>query len=177
MKLPAFPTIRILRDLGTRESGGGPEIGLGSPVQLEKACRLCRRNRQGAAAVEFALVAPAFVLLVFGMIEFGRAIMVQQVMTNGAREGARLAILDSPTPTATTVKSAVVTYLQTCGIPGASTSNVTIAPTEPSTAKNGDSVTVTVQIPYSSVTWLPSPKFLGTKTLQVSCVMRRESVQ
>jgi Flp pilus assembly protein TadG len=35
------------------------------------------RNRQGAAVVEFALVAPLFFLLVFGIIEFGRLIMVQ----------------------------------------------------------------------------------------------------
>ena len=34
------------------------------------------------------------------MIEFGRAIMVQQVLTNASREGARLAVFDSPTPTA-----------------------------------------------------------------------------
>jgi Flp pilus assembly protein TadG len=115
--------------------------------------------------------------MVFGMIEFGRAIMVQQLMTSAARQGARLAILDSPTPVATTVKSTVVSYLQSCGIPGASTSNVTITPAEPSTAKNGDSVTVAIQIPYSSVTWLPTPKFLGTTTLHVSCVMRRESIQ
>jgi Flp pilus assembly protein TadG len=115
--------------------------------------------------------------MVFGMIELGRAIMVQQVMVSAAREGARLAILDSPTPTASIVKSNVTSYLQQCGIPAATTSNVTISPAEPSTAKNGDSVTVTVQIPYGSVTWLPTPRFLATKTLQVSCVMRRESVQ
>jgi Flp pilus assembly protein TadG len=118
-----------------------------------------------------------FFLVVLGMIEFGRAIMVEQVLTNAARTGARLAILDSPTPTASTVKTSVVSYLQSCGIPGATTTNVTLNPTEPSTAKNGDSITVTVQIPYSSVTWLPTPQFLGAKTLQVSCVMRRESIQ
>ena len=46
-------------------------------VKLEKACRPCRRNRRGAAVVEFAIVAPLFFLMIFGMIEFGRAIMVQ----------------------------------------------------------------------------------------------------
>ncbi len=67
-------------------------------VKLERACRPCRRNRRGAAVVEFAVVAPVFFLLVFGMIEFGRAIMVQQILTNASREGARVAVLDSPTP-------------------------------------------------------------------------------
>jgi hypothetical protein len=116
--------MRIIRDFCTLASGGDPQIGLAPQVELEKACRLCRRNRQGGVAVEFALVAPVLVLMVFGMIEFGRAIMA-----------------------------------------------------EPSTAYNGDSVTTTVPIPYNSVTWLPNPQFLGSKTLQVSCVMRRESIR
>ncbi|MGB6041722.1 MAG: TadE family protein, partial [Pirellulales bacterium] len=55
---------------------------------------MCRKKRRGVAAVEFALVAPLFVLMVMGMIEVGRAIMVQQVLTNASREGARRAVLD-----------------------------------------------------------------------------------
>src|SRR5205823_8867626 len=55
-----------------------------SPTEdkLERPCRLYRRNRRAAAAVEFAVVAPVFFLLVFGMIEYGRMVMVQQVITN-----------------------------------------------------------------------------------------------
>src|SRR5713101_5312317 len=48
-----------------------------------------RNKRQGAAAVEFAFVAPIFVILTLGMIEFGRLIMVEQMITNAAREGCR----------------------------------------------------------------------------------------
>ncbi len=48
---------------------------------------------------------------------------------------------------------------------------------EPNTAYNGDSVTTTIPIPYNSATWLPNPTALDSKTLQVSCVMRRESVR
>jgi Flp pilus assembly protein TadG len=144
-------------------------------VKLEKACRRCRINRQGAAAVEFAVVAPIFFLMVLGMLEFGRAMMVQQLLTNASREGARVAILDSPSPTASTVTSTVNNYLQGGGISGAT---VTINPTEPTTAAYGAPVTVTVQIPFSSVTWLPKPIFLGSTTkLQASTVMRRETVQ
>ncbi len=147
-----------------------------SEVKLEKACRPCRRNRQGAAAVEFALVAPLFFLMVFGMIEFGRAIMVQQVLTNASREGARVAVLDGST--ATGVKSKVVTYLTSAGIPGATANDVQILPSEPATAAYGDPVTVTVQIPYSRVSWLPAPWFLGGNIqLRAGTVMRRETVQ
>jgi len=118
-----------------------------------------------------------FFLLVFGMIEFGRAIMVQQVIINASREGARLAVLDSTTPTASTVISTVKTYLQNGGVSSAS-AIVTINPTEPTTAGYGQPVTVTVQIPFSSVSWLPKPIFLSTTTnLTASTVMRRETVQ
>jgi Flp pilus assembly protein TadG len=144
-------------------------------VKLERACRPCRRNRRGAALVEFALVVPIFFLMVFGMIEFGRAIMVQQVLTNASREGARVAVLDSPTSTASEVNTTVTSYLQKAGISGAT---VTIDPTNPTAAGYGAPVTVTVQIPFNSVSWLPSPWFItGNSQLRAKTVMRRETVQ
>jgi Flp pilus assembly protein TadG len=110
-----------------------------------------------------------------GMIEIGRAVMVEQILTNASREGARVAVLDSTTPTAGVVSSKVTTYLQNAGITGAT---VTINPSEPTSAGYGAPVTVTVQIPYSKVTWLPTPWFIpGSKNLTASTVMRRETVQ
>jgi Flp pilus assembly protein TadG len=151
-----------------------PETDRSVAVKLEKTCRRCRRNRQGAAAVEFAIVAPLFFLLVFGMLEFGRAIMVQQVLTNAAREGARIAVLDSPNPTHDQVVNTVTSYMQNSGISGI---NVTMNPNEPTTASYGQLVTVTVNVPFNSVSWLPAPWFLGGATLTASAVMRRETVQ
>jgi Flp pilus assembly protein TadG len=145
-------------------------------VKLEKHCRSCRRNRKGAAVVEMAVVAPVFFLLVFGMIEFGRAIMVEQILTNAAREGARLAVLDSATPVHDTIITKVDTYLRNSGITGAT---VTVSPNEPtdSSVKNGDPIKVTVTIPFTTVSWTPSPWFLGSQTLKATSVMRRETVQ
>src|SRR5947209_283568 len=54
-------------------------------------------RRWGAAAVEFAIVAPLLVSLVLGLIEFGRVLMVEQILTNAAREGCRTAVLDGST--------------------------------------------------------------------------------
>lgn len=178
MNLPRLATLRIIHDSATgdtEETCSDGRISRRSTVKLEKACRPCRRKRRGAAAVEFALVAPLFFLMVCGMIEFGRAIMVQQVLTNSSREGARVAVLDSQTPTASTVTSTVNTYLQNAGISGAT---VTITPAEPTSATYGQPVTVEVSIPFSSVSWLPAPWFLGGNTqLRASTVMRRETVQ
>jgi Flp pilus assembly protein TadG len=48
---------------------------------------------RGAAAVEFALLLPLLLFLVFGIIDFGRALNAEIVLTQAAREGSRLAAL------------------------------------------------------------------------------------
>ena len=49
------------------------------------------RNEKGASAVEFALVLPIFVMVVFGIFQFGIAFNNWIAITHAAREGARLA--------------------------------------------------------------------------------------
>src|SRR6266699_2915884 len=51
---------------------------------------------RGAVAVEFALLLPMLLLLLFGIIDFGRALNAQITLTQAAREGARLASLNQP---------------------------------------------------------------------------------
>jgi Flp pilus assembly protein TadG len=51
---------------------------------------------RGAAAVEFALLLPVLLLVVFGIIDFGRALNAQITLTQAAREGARLAAVGQP---------------------------------------------------------------------------------
>jgi Flp pilus assembly pilin Flp len=54
---------------------------------------MARLDQEGAAAVEFALLLPLLVLLLFGMIEFGLAFNTRIQATNAAREGARQAVV------------------------------------------------------------------------------------
>ena len=140
--------------------------------KLEKLCRKCRSDRRGSAVVEFAVVAPLFITMVFGMIEYGRMVMVQQMLTNAAREGARVGVLDGATTAS--VQSSVTTYLSNASISG---STVTVNPSPPSSAGYGQPVTVTVTIPFASVSWIPAPMFLSGKTLTAKSVMRRETVE
>ena len=51
------------------------------------------RREDGAAAVEFALLLPLLVLLLFGFIQFGTAFNTRIQATNAAREAARLAVV------------------------------------------------------------------------------------
>ena len=48
-----------------------------------------RRSEHGAIAVEFAILLPVFLLLVFGIVDFGHAYYMKQMVTNASREGAR----------------------------------------------------------------------------------------
>ena len=65
------------------------------PTVRRRPARSVLRDR-GAAAVEFALLLPVLLLLVFGIIDFGRALNAQITLTQAAREGARLAALGEP---------------------------------------------------------------------------------
>lgn len=122
--------------------------------------------------VEFAIVAPVLLLLILGMIEYGRLVMVQQVITNATREGARNAVLDGATTSSVT--TVVTDFLTASRVSGAI---VTVTPNPPSNAAFGDPVTVSVQVPFSQVSWLPTPMFLSSTTLSATTVMRRETVQ
>lgn len=132
------------------------------------------RARRGAAVVEFALVVPLLFMLLLGIIEFGRTMMVYQVINNAARQGARQAVLGSST--VASVNSSLNDLLTSTSITGAT---VTIngpngAVTDLSKLNAGDSVTVTVSVPYSRVSWLPKSSYLDNVTLTCSTVMRRE---
>ena len=130
------------------------------------------RVRRGAALVEFALVAPVFLVFILGSIELGRALMVQESLTNASREGARVGTIDGAMTT--DVTNAVNAYLTGMSISGATT---TVSPSDPGLSANGTQVNVSVSIPYSSVSWVPSPWFFKGATLTAETVMVRQSTQ
>lgn len=72
------------------------------------------RSETGAEVVEFALTLPLLLLVVLGIIEFGFLFREYEVVTNAAREGARIAILPSYTDADVTAR--VNDYLETAGL-------------------------------------------------------------
>lgn len=54
------------------------------------------RSQSGAELVEFALVLPILLVVFGGIVDFGLMLQRQQVITNAAREGARLAVVNYP---------------------------------------------------------------------------------
>ena len=70
------------------------------------------RSQGGQAALEFAMAAFALVALIFGVVEFGRIVLVFNTVTDAARLGTRWAITNSSPPNATSVTNADVSSIQ-----------------------------------------------------------------
>jgi hypothetical protein len=90
-----------------------------SPRQRQRMrSKLKRRNRndRGQALVEFALVAPILILLVLGMVDFARAWNAYQVITDAAREAARIAVIDNPATMEADVSTAITDALGRSGL-------------------------------------------------------------
>jgi Flp pilus assembly protein TadG len=149
----------------------GPACGLtaGRKSTARRLQRAWARSlRRGAAVTEFAIVAPVLFLMVIGFLEFGRALMVQQVLINASRVGARQAITTGAT--LNEVQTAVQDYTSGVAVPGVA---VTVSP-NPGTAASGTTIVVTTSVAFSDVSWMTSPWFLGGKTLTASSQMRKE---
>lgn len=114
-----------------------------------------RDGERGAAAVEFALVLPILMLIVFGVIDFGFALNRYSAVSNAAREGVRAASLGAP---AADIEKTVKLYLSDIN---GSTVNVTVTCKKPdntncstyaSDAASGGTAIVTVKFTQNWLT-------------------------
>ncbi len=122
--------------------------------------------------MEFAVIAPLLVTLVFGMLEFSRLMMVEQLLTNASREGARTGVLAGSS--ASDVRTTVQNYLSNSGLSVSDPANQINVGPDPSTSSAGTAITVTINLPWSSVSW-PVSFFLTNQNLSATAVMRKES--
>ena len=149
-------------------------IATGQRPELPLRRRRTRARGTGAAAVEFAVVAPVMLLFVLGTIEFGRAMFLQHVAINAARDGCRQAIL--ATATNSTVQATSDSILTSIGITGGTTSMSVAGDSNRNTssATPGERISVSVTIPYAQNSWLPSSFYLSNKSLVGSVSMSKE---
>jgi Flp pilus assembly protein TadG len=140
------------------------------------------RRRLGTAVVEMAILAPFLCLILLGMFELGRAVMVKNILSDAARKACRTGIKrdkgnwDAITEVTNIMRDNGFTAAQFDPFdPGA----VTITVTDPNgvtlpdslDAPSGTVVSVQVGIRVAATTWVP-PLFLGSNaTLQSETVV------
>lgn len=141
--------------------------------------RATGRRRRGSTMAETALVLPLFFMLIFGLIEVGRMGMIAQLLSSAANAGCRVAVIGGHSKADAT--AAIRSVLAAGGV---SSGDCTIsmyvdgdaASTDITTAHLADSdyVTVTIAVPFSKVSWLPTPIYLGSTSLGSSATLTSE---
>jgi Flp pilus assembly protein TadG len=143
------------------------------------------RSERGAELIEMALVLPLLLLVVVGIVDFGFLFGRYEVLTNAAREGARIAVL--PGYNTADVTSRVCAYLTTGGVP---TTGCPASPTNPVVTVAQTTITVPSGSPIDarSVTVVYTHNFMfigpiigmvggswtNAKAVTVTAVMRDE---
>jgi len=85
---------------------------------MSKMRKLLLKDSVGQSMVEFAVLLPLLLAVLFGIAEFGRAIMTKNVLNTACREGARLASV-SPQSDSLAVQARVMEVLQAANIKSA----------------------------------------------------------
>ena len=105
------------------------------------------RRDGGAAAVEFALVAPVLLLVVFGLVDIGMMFYTKSTLAAGAREAVRT-LMYTPTSTANDLAAQISSYTSVKVTAAEVAYTPCPAPTDPLIASKRASVTVTHPYKY-----------------------------
>jgi Flp pilus assembly protein TadG len=135
------------------------------------------RNQRGAALIETAITIPLVLLVSVSIFEFGRAYQTWQVLTNAAREGARIAVL--PDYTDAMVTSTVRTYLTSGRLSNPNAASIIVVRNVPFGTTTASRITV--NYPFNFIVLNPVARLVrkgstvGTPlTMQSSALMRNE---
>ena len=135
------------------------------------------RSERGAALIEMAMTLPLLLLITMGAVEFGRAYQHWQVLTNAAREGARMAVL--PGVTDATVKTRVTTYMTSGQLSAPAAATITV--TRNTAIGAGTASTVVVDYPFTFIMLQPVAQLVAggspvgaPLTMRASAMMRNE---
>ncbi len=150
---------------------------------MNRTLRTRWQNARGAALLETAIALPLVLLISVGIFEFGRAFQTWQVITNAAREGARVAVL--PNPEAGAVEDRVTEYLTAGQLPAPDSATIDVDRNAVINigGSNATASIVTVQYPFNFVVLNPVARLvvgnseLGAApiTMTTSAQMRNEA--
>lgn len=136
------------------------------------------RKENGATLVEFAIILPVFILLIFGIIEFSLLLYNKGMITHASREGARAGIVFNPNNrmSENEIRAEVNNYIQNNLVSFSPSDPVIDVPNIcPEGASSGQELTVNVSYNYS---FLVLPDFIadlaGVINLESEAVMTCE---
>ena len=134
-----------------------------------------RPGERGVSAVEFALLLPLFLLILFGIIEFSMLIYDKQLITNASRQGARAGIVSqSPRLTTDDIQSLITDSLKDDNgnwrlITFASWKEGPVVTVPSACTESGDSLQVTVGYQYNFLVLkafgIPGPYLTSSTTM------------
>jgi Flp pilus assembly protein TadG len=139
-----------------------------------------QQGRRGAAMVELAVCLPLLVMIILAIIEFGRGMMVAELLNDAARVGVRQAILAGSTNTA--VSQTITNFVQSTNVNSqAITVTITVTPAagnpdpanQIANAHLGDVCAIAVRVPFDRVSYIPGT-YLAGNTLKGACSMLHE---
>lgn len=136
-----------------------------------------RHSERGAALLEAAVTIPMLLLIAVGIFEFGRAYQTWQVLTNAAREGARIAVLPDPTPGV--VEQRVHDYMKAGQLSKWDTATVLVDRAATIQVNGADVLAsqVTIEYPFTFMVLKPVAKLVNPDTsLGDALTMRAEAV-
>lgn len=127
------------------------------------------RKARGAAVVEFAVVTPLLITILFGIMEYGHVFMVRQTMVTAAREGCRIAVLQTTTVPYTQVTDRIDELMHSAGV-----TNFTVEMTHATQQNPVEAIRISA--PMSDVSLLGGYILPQGEDMVVSCSMRKEGV-
>ncbi len=171
-----------------RFASAGESFSVASRGSLNRPAgrRQAMENRRGAAMVEFAIIAPVFVILLLGTIESGNALDTSNLLSSAVREGGRLGcmdwdgVVDASQSTNDKVVNDIRNFLVAGGLPG---DEISITITSAQGQDEGDTFDlsdpnnrlrlfrITATIPFEAVTTYPV-HFMSGRDVSMSIVFR-----
>jgi Flp pilus assembly protein TadG len=115
--------------------------------RVSRRCDALHTDHRGAAVVEFAIIFPVLIVLLFGVIDFGRAFFLRNNLVAAAREGARSgAVMSDPCASDATdlMRARVREYVSSFG--GATPTDGQIQVTTPGGCAANTATNVRVQV-------------------------------
>ncbi|MEW6659124.1 MAG: TadE/TadG family type IV pilus assembly protein [Thermodesulfobacteriota bacterium] len=132
------------------------------------------QSQRGASAVEFAIMAPLFIAVLFAIVEFGLILYTQSMLTHASREGARFGVVYcTPRRTTTEIQQVVQNFLNQCGL--TSTANVAVTGAGGGSGSNLD-VAINYTYQYVVLSKILNSCYLGGVSLPSTLNLASETV-